>query len=68
MLQYINLMLAGYEAWTLDEVKRYHSRDFKTSKAAGHPEIEQECGIEVTTGPLVRHEFPIRPAALVAAR
>ncbi|KWU46944.1 transketolase [Rhodotorula sp. JG-1b] len=52
LLQYINLMLAGYEAWTLDEVKRYHSRDFKTSKAAGHPEIEQECGIEVTTGPL----------------
>ncbi|GAA5983619.1 hypothetical protein JCM10908_000354 [Rhodotorula pacifica] len=52
LLQYINLMLAGYKAWTLDEVKRYHSRDFKTSKAAGHPEIEQEIGIEVTTGPL----------------
>ncbi|GJN93410.1 hypothetical protein Rhopal_006465-T1 [Rhodotorula paludigena] len=52
LLQYINLMLVGYEAWTLDEVKRYHSRDFKTSKAAGHPEIEQEAGIEVTTGPL----------------
>ncbi|GAA6018867.1 hypothetical protein JCM10207_000268 [Rhodosporidiobolus poonsookiae] len=52
LLQYINLMLAGYKAWTLDEVKRYHSRDFKTSKAAGHPEIEQEAGIEVTTGPL----------------
>ncbi|GAA5863238.1 hypothetical protein JCM8547_002873 [Rhodosporidiobolus lusitaniae] len=52
LLQYINLMLVGYEAWTLDEVKRYHSRDFLTSKAAGHPEIEQEAGIEVTTGPL----------------
>jgi dihydroxyacetone synthase len=53
LFQYINMMLVGYEAWTLDEVKRYHSRDFKTSKAAGHPEIEQEIGIEVTTGPLV---------------
>lgn len=53
LLQYINLMLVGYEKWTLDEVKRYHSRDFKTSRAAGHPEIEQEVGIEVTTGPLV---------------
>ncbi|GAA5893514.1 hypothetical protein JCM6882_007841 [Rhodosporidiobolus microsporus] len=52
LLQYINLMLVGYKDWTLDEVKRYHSRDFKTSKAAGHPEIEQEAGIEVTTGPL----------------
>lgn len=56
LLQYINLMLVGHEGWTLDEVKRYHSRDFKTSKAAGHPEIEQAAGIEVTTGPLVRSE------------
>ncbi|GAA5823358.1 hypothetical protein JCM11251_007579 [Rhodosporidiobolus azoricus] len=52
LLQYINLMLVGYKDWTLDEIKRYHSRDFKTSKAAGHPEIEQAAGIEVTTGPL----------------
>lgn len=32
-------------------IKRYHSRDFVHSQAAGHPEIEFE-GIEVTTGPL----------------
>jgi dihydroxyacetone synthase len=32
-------------------LKRYHSRDFLHSQAAGHPEIEFEA-IEVTTGPL----------------
>lgn len=57
------LHLVGYEAWTLNEVKRYHSRDFKTSKAAGHPEIEQEIGIEVTTGPLVSLNTVLNPSA-----
>ncbi|KAK7029588.1 hypothetical protein VNI00_014465 [Paramarasmius palmivorus] len=52
LLQYIMLHLTGYPVWTLDELKRYHSRDFQTSRAAGHPEIEHEVGIEVTTGPL----------------
>ncbi|KAK7044130.1 hypothetical protein VNI00_007847 [Paramarasmius palmivorus] len=52
LFQYIMLHLTGYPIWTLDELKRYHSRDFQTSRAAGHPEIEQEVGIEVTTGPL----------------
>lgn len=63
LFQYIMLHLVGYEAWTLNEVKRYHSRDFKTSKAAGHPEIEQEIGIEVTTGPLVSYKTLSVPSA-----
>ncbi|KAF9266495.1 transketolase [Marasmius fiardii PR-910] len=52
LFQYIALHLVGYDVWTLNEIKRYHSRDFQTSRAAGHPEMEQEAGIEVTTGPL----------------
>ncbi|KII95646.1 hypothetical protein PLICRDRAFT_34572 [Plicaturopsis crispa FD-325 SS-3] len=49
LFQYIFLHLTGYDAWTLNELKRYHSPDFGI--AAGHPEIEFP-GIEVTTGPL----------------
>ncbi len=52
LLQYIYLHLTGYKAWTMDMLKHYHSPDFKTSLAAGHPEIDPENGIEVTTGPL----------------
>ncbi|PWY96935.1 hypothetical protein BCV70DRAFT_228880 [Testicularia cyperi] len=52
LLQYVYLHLTGYKAWTMDMLKRYHSKDFKTSLAAGHPEIDPEYGIEVTTGPL----------------
>lgn len=52
LLQYIYLHLTGYKSWTMDMLKRYHSPDFKTSLAAGHPEIDPENGIEVTTGPL----------------
>lgn len=51
LLQYIYLHLCGYPTWTLAMLKRYHSRDYIHSQAAGHPEIEFE-GIEVTTGPL----------------
>jgi dihydroxyacetone synthase len=51
LLQYIYLHLCGYPTWTLEMLKRYHSRDFLHSQAAGHPEIEFE-GIELTTGPL----------------
>lgn len=43
------LHFAGYEEWSLDEVKKYHAPNY--GKAAGHPEIEYP-GIEVTTGPL----------------
>lgn len=45
--QYIQLHLSGYEAWTLDALKKYHNPDFGI--AAGHPEIEFP-GIELTTG------------------
>ncbi|MCO5549785.1 hypothetical protein L7F22_003259 [Adiantum nelumboides] len=51
LLQYIYLHLCGYKTWTMDMLKRYHSRDFIGSQSAGHPEIEFE-GVEVTTGPL----------------
>lgn len=51
LLQYIYMHFSGYPTWTLDMLKRYHSRDFVGSQAAGHPEIEFE-GVEVTTGPL----------------
>ncbi|WVR07287.1 transketolase [Kwoniella sp. DSM 27419] len=51
LFQYLFLHFSGYEAWTLDQVKMYHSPATKGSMAAGHPEIEYP-GIEVTTGPL----------------
>ena len=50
LLQYLFLHFSGYEAWTLDEVKKYHA-PVKHNMAAGHPEIEFP-GVEVTTGPL----------------
>jgi len=40
LFQYIFLHLSGYEAWTLDQIKMYHSPATKGSMAAGHPEIE----------------------------
>ncbi|KAK0223088.1 Transketolase, thiamine diphosphate binding domain-containing protein [Armillaria fumosa] len=45
--QYIHLRLSGYDAWTLDALKKYHNPDFGI--AAGHPEIEFP-GVELTTG------------------
>jgi dihydroxyacetone synthase len=44
------LHFAGYERWTIDEIRNYHAPTMK-GIAAGHPEIEYP-GIEVTTGPL----------------
>ncbi|KAH8827170.1 transketolase [Flagelloscypha sp. PMI_526] len=49
LLQYIYLHFTGYEAWTMDVLRSYHSP--KYGIAAGHPEIEFP-GCEVTTGPL----------------
>ncbi|ORX35624.1 transketolase [Kockovaella imperatae] len=51
LLQYIFLHFSGYEAWTMEQIKKYHSPATSGSMAAGHPEIEYP-GIEVTTGPL----------------
>lgn len=45
------LHFSGYEAWTLDEIKKYHSPSAEGHMAAGHPEIEFP-GVEITTGPL----------------
>ncbi|MFS2008892.1 transketolase [Azospirillum sp. CT11-132] len=47
MLIYSLLHLSGYEAMTLEELKRFRVLGAHT---AGHPEIHQSCGIEVTTG------------------
>jgi transketolase len=49
MLPYALLYLTGYEAMTLDEIKRF--RQFG-SITPGHPENHLTPGIEVTTGPL----------------
>ncbi|MBP2315431.1 transketolase [Azospirillum soli] len=47
MLIYSLLHLAGYGKMTLDEIKGFRVLG---SHCAGHPEIDQACGIEVTTG------------------
>lgn len=49
LFQYVFLHLAGYDSFTMEQLKKYHSNE--VSQCAGHPEIEFE-GIEVTTGPL----------------
>src|SRR5215475_14502112 len=49
MLIYAVLHLLGYEAMTLDQVKRF--RQFG-SITAGHPEHGHTPGVETTTGPL----------------
>jgi transketolase len=49
MLIYALLHLLGYEAMTIDEIKRF--RQFG-SITAGHPEYGHAPGIETTTGPL----------------
>ena len=49
MLLYGLLHLTGYERVTLDALKNFRQLGFLT---AGHPEVDQEAGIETTTGPL----------------
>jgi len=49
MLIYALLYLTGYEAVTLDEIKRFRQLG---SITAGHPERGHAPGIETTTGPL----------------
>jgi transketolase len=49
MLLYSLNYLTGYDKMTLSQIKNF--RQFG-SITAGHPEIEQDAGIETTTGPL----------------
>ncbi len=49
MLLYAVNYLTGYEKITLEEIKNFRQMGAIT---AGHPEVEQDAGIETTTGPL----------------
>jgi transketolase len=49
MLIYSLAYLTGYEEMTLDQIKNFRQLG---SKTAGHPEVEPEIGVEMTTGPL----------------
>ncbi|MBM3529557.1 MAG: transketolase [Alphaproteobacteria bacterium] len=49
MLIYSALHLLGYEAMTLDQIKRFRQLG---SITAGHPEYGHTPGVETTTGPL----------------
>ena len=48
MLLYAVLHLTGYPL-SMDELRNFRQFGYRT---AGHPEVEQGCGIETTTGPL----------------
>jgi transketolase len=49
MLVYALLHLTGYEAMTLDQIKKFRQLG---SNTAGHPEYGHTPGVETTTGPL----------------
>ncbi len=49
MLLYAINYLTGYKKITLEEIKNFRQMGAIT---AGHPEVEQDAGIECTTGPL----------------
>ncbi len=49
MLLYSLAYLTGYEEMTIDQIKNFRQMGYKT---AGHPEVEPEIAIEMTTGPL----------------
>jgi transketolase len=49
MLLYALLYLLGYEAMTIDEIKRFRQLG---SLTPGHPEHDHPPGVETTTGPL----------------
>jgi transketolase len=49
MLIYALLHLTGYEAMTLDQIKKFRQLG---SNTAGHPEYGHTPGVETTTGPL----------------
>jgi transketolase len=49
MLLYALNYLTGYEKMTIEQIKNFRQLGAIT---AGHPEVEQDVGIETTTGPL----------------
>ncbi len=49
MLLYSLLYLTGYKKMTISQIKNFRQLGYIT---AGHPEYEQDAGIEITTGPL----------------
>ncbi|WP_448190541.1 transketolase [Azospirillum sp. sgz301742] len=49
MLIYALAHLTGYERMTIDQLKRFRQLG---SLTPGHPEVDPEMGIEMTTGPL----------------
>ena len=49
MLLYALLYLLGYEAMTIEQIKRFRQLG---SNTPGHPENFETPGIETTTGPL----------------
>lgn len=49
LLIYALLYLTGYEAMTIDQIKRFRQLG---SNTAGHPEYGHTPGVETTTGPL----------------
>ena len=49
MLLYSILHLVKYKKMTLDQLKKFRQLN---SKTPGHPELNLECGVETTTGPL----------------
>lgn len=49
MLPYSLAYLTGYEKMTLEQIKNFRQLGYHTP---GHPEVDFECGIETTTGPL----------------
>ena len=49
MLLYALNYLTGYEKMTIEQIKNFRQMGAIT---AGHPEVEQDAGIETTTGPL----------------
>jgi transketolase len=50
MVNYALAYLCGFEAMTMEDIKSF--RQSIGSRAPGHPEVDKEIGVEVTTGPL----------------
>jgi transketolase len=50
MVNYALAYLTGYKAMTMDDIKSF--RQIISSRAPGHPEVDVDIGVEVTTGPL----------------